>query len=309
VLSIIIPTYRRNSVLQITLTHLEDALKNILCEVIIINDSKDSAVVIESRIKNLRIVQNPKSGAASARNYGFEVSNGSILLFLDDDIVVSENVISKLMTIVKLNNKEISLPNWVYPNSLMSSLDKNSFGRFLKKINYTSLRGWVKTSDSWESEKVENSGIASFCLMLSRDSFSRIGGYNESFSFAGFEDHDLSYRLSNAGYKFFILTKYIVYHNEQDRVDLSSWLRRRRRNALTQREAVEVGYENLKIHNKFDFFPFPRLLIIISSSLEFFCTIMPNVRILDFAYFRAVDILVAINIYLGYNYDHHKQEN
>jgi GT2 family glycosyltransferase len=306
VLSIIIPTYNRNSVLQSTLAHLEESIKNIKCEVIVVNDSKDTTITNESKIRNIKLTQNPSRGASSARNYGFKISAGSIILFLDDDMLISEEVLLKLIKLTKTGTKKIFLPNWTYPVSLVSDLSKSKFGRFLTKIKYTSLQGWIGSTDNWQSEEVENGGIASYCLMLTRENFIEIGGYNENFSFAGFEDHDLSSRLTETGFKFYILTKLFIYHNEWDRTDLASWVRRRRRNALTQREAVEIGYENLRIRNKLDFFPYPRLLMIISTFLHSICTIIPNFRILDILYLHTVKALVAINIYLGYNYDKRK---
>ncbi len=79
-LSIIIPTKDRIEILNRTVENLVEAIKDVDAEIIIINDSKNPlSLSINSNKK--QIINNHKSGAASARNYGVKKTLGQILLF------------------------------------------------------------------------------------------------------------------------------------------------------------------------------------------------------------------------------------
>ena len=114
-LSVIIPTYNRENILGKTLELLCTALKDINSEIIVVNDYKEKKLNIEDLPKEVKIINNPKQGAASARNLGFSVSMGEFVLFLDDDMIVTDQVISQLLSFTKKNHKKIALPNWEYP--------------------------------------------------------------------------------------------------------------------------------------------------------------------------------------------------
>lgn len=102
--SVIIPVYNAESTIRLSIQSiLNQSYKNL--EIIVVDDgSTDSTVQIVEELsrlsKNIRIFQQNRNGAASARNLGIKVANGYYIQFMDSDDVLStdklENQIRKL---------------------------------------------------------------------------------------------------------------------------------------------------------------------------------------------------------------------
>lgn len=309
-LSVIIPTYNRGKIFNQTLASLCLALKNIESEIIVVNDYKSKELVIENQTKEVIVINNPLQGAASARNLGFSISKGDLILFLDDDMLISKSVIINLMDFTKSNHNKILSPNWIYPISISNQLNETKFGRFLVSIEYNSLKGWIKSNENWDGEEyIKTKGIASYCLMIKRQNFIELGGYNQTFLFAGAEDYDLTKRLEKMGIEFYIAPKQMIFHNENDRIELRDWLKRKRKNGYTLRNAVEIGYSEMAIeYSKLKrialtlLWKFKTILFIIAEGI-------PNKKNFDPLYYFLVKLLTSIYIYAGYQVDYKGELN
>jgi len=99
-ISVIIPTYnRKEPVLQALDSLSRQTLPPDRYEVIIVDDgSPDDASFLEGRRYPfaLRRIRQPNRGATAARNYGAQHSRGDILVFMDDDVVVSPPALAAL---------------------------------------------------------------------------------------------------------------------------------------------------------------------------------------------------------------------
>lgn len=101
-ISIIIPCY--NSAKSITRCLdgvFSQTYKNI--EVIVVDDGStdDLLVALTNCHKRLTILHQENKGAPSARNYGFKMSTGELLLFLDADIVMRPDMLEKMYLALK----------------------------------------------------------------------------------------------------------------------------------------------------------------------------------------------------------------
>jgi len=297
-ISVIIPTMNRHHILAATLDSLICATEALSAEIIVVNDSKTESVTVS--YKQITVLNNPKQGAASARNFGFSRAQGQLILFLDDDMLVSETVLKSLIRWTLENERKIFLPNWRYPQSISQSLRDETFGRFLLHNRYDSLKGWIGHDRAWEEEVMPHDGIASYCLLLKRDDFLELGGYDEAFPFAGFEDYDLTKRLTRRGYQFFILTRLTIFHNETDRVELSEFLERRRRNGATQKKAVGLGHSESRLHHGALKSIVFSLTYRMRKPLVYICRKFPNARSLDSLYRAVASLLTGAYIYAGY---------
>jgi glycosyltransferase involved in cell wall biosynthesis len=111
--SIIIPTYNRSELLLETLESVRrQSYKDWEC-IIIDDGSVDNTKTVVSQLvsKDLRFqfFEKPKKyvrGASSSRNYGFEMSKGKYIQWLDDDDLISENKIE--LQVIKLENSNYS---------------------------------------------------------------------------------------------------------------------------------------------------------------------------------------------------------
>src|SRR3989344_7265156 len=102
-LSIIIPVYNAEKTLKPCLNSIHKyAPKN--SEVIIVDDSsKDNSINIAKKFKAKIIKLKKNSGAAAARNAGIKRAKNDIILFIDSDMIITENSFKEL--IKTFNNK------------------------------------------------------------------------------------------------------------------------------------------------------------------------------------------------------------
>ena len=298
--SIVIPTKDRGKVFNETLESVVRAIEGMDAEVIVVNDSKSSSPRIPNEFKNVRLVNNPKSGVASARNLGASLSQADIVLFMDDDFIIPADSITQAIKISQHDPKKIHLFNWIYPPSLQERLMQFQFGRYLEKHGFTSVKGWL--ADAWRDEEVfELKDGASYFLPIQKTVFTEIGGYNENFPHAGAEDYDFIQRAKKKGIRFYLDKRCVLFHNESDRIDLQTWLKRKERNGETLQMAVRLGYKELALNYPF----YKRIMISIlsrgKSVLFSLLRLIPNVNWLDGLYFKITGWLLSVYLFDGYS--------
>jgi len=298
-LSIIIPTCDRGEVFRKTLASAVAAIQEFDAEIIVINDSRKSTPTVTNEYERVRLHANEGQGVAAARNHGARLAQGDLLLFIDDDILISQETVRHTMG-VHAHEPEIALnPDWTYPPDLLRQLERSAFGRFLQAHQMTTFKGWYADSDWKEQSLFESKSVASFHLSLTRENFLKTGGYDSKFPFAGFEDHDFPLRLKAAGIKFRIDTRICVFHNEADRLQLKIWLKSQERRAFTRAVAVHQGYKQLALH----YSPAKKFALTVLSGLSNFTgdsVPVPNWRAADPVAFAWIGYLQAAKIYRGY---------
>lgn len=300
-LTIVIPTKDRGAIFDETLNAAMAAVTGLDAEIIVVNDSKTSKPAVPLDPVHVRLLNNSKQGVASARNLGAQEASGDVILFLDDDIIISPSTIRHILQAHR-EKKGIALnPDWVYPPSLLTTLDRSAFGRFLATHNMTTFRGWY-ADESWRPDALFPSlSVASFHLSMYRSDFIRVGGYDEQFPLAGFEDYDFPLRLKRAGVACYIDTRIVVHHNEQDRVQLRSWLNNQERRAVTRAIAVQQGHLELALT-----FPWSKrtvlsLLLVLYPLMLGVVKLIPSGVSMDPLEFRLIGALQAARIYRGYS--------
>lgn len=301
--SLIIPTFNRNiSVNACISSILKCKLDNI--EIIIVNDYKEGSVVLSEENKSslIHIVNNPKKGVASARNYGANQAHSFKLIFVDDDMIVNRETILKSINFLDTTKKKSYNANWDYEKELLSQISKTQFGRYLIHYNFTSLKGWNNNTIEWKDNAlIKSKGITSQFFAIKKEDFDFVGGYNESFPFAGFEDYELNIKLKEKGIENYIDTEVLIYHNEFDRVNVINWMQRQKRGAQTRKVAVNMGFSELEINYRFGkrilYFTF----LLLKIPIMFWLKIIPNKKKFDVFYFKCINILLGVNIYEGYH--------
>lgn len=299
--SIIIPTCDRGVVFDQTLRAAAEAVKGMNAEIIVVNDSKTSTPKIPGPQLTARMLQNPGRGVAAARNFGARHASGDLLLFVDDDILITKETLRHVIDVHQEGSGIALNPDWTYPPELMRTLTHTSFGRFLQAHKMTTFRGWYADNTWKDNSLFESRSVASFHLSMARSDFENSGGYDERFPFAGFEDYDFPLRLKNAGIQFRIDTRICVFHNELDRMELSGWLNGNERRAFTRAVAVHRGYENLALHYAMPKRIILRLLLIVYPLLLVGLKFIPDRKALDFMLFTWFGYLQAAKIYRGYS--------
>ena len=306
-LSIIIPTKQRENIFYETVIALDKALKSFYYdyEVIIVNnDDKSLSIALPSDFK---LINCNTGGVAAARNMGAKYANGDILLFLDNDILISSESLKKgldyFINLSNLNDKMVLNFNWVYPQNIYDTISQNSFGRYMLYYGFDKYEGkaWTNITFDKNKEYIKTNMFTSCAFFIKKSIFSQIGGYNNNFKFAGYEDNDFKEKLIKNGIDIYLLSNIYVYHNEKDFLDLKKFLERKYRSAYTRKQAVDLGDSELLLQHSFlkKF-----ILNIIWFFRNFFISFVNNffkAKNFDFITFKIIDALLAAYIYKGYN--------
>lgn len=299
--SVIIPSKDRRGILQQSLDRLKDVSNLLNLEVIIINDS-DKEIKLGKQFDFVTIYKNDKAGVASARNFGASKARHDWLVFMDDDMWVQADTFHKLVPFCK-NVFRCLNANWIYPDMLVRQLGQNPFLRYLRKYGFDSLEGWSNDVNWNYQEPFRVNGITSQFLLMHKTAFFKVGGYDTSFPFAGFEDHDMSKRLKDAGVEVYVDPQNMIYHNEADRINIENWLERKRRGAITRKVAVDKGYKELVLTYSTGKSGFYKLIYNQRNKLLRIANNWPNIKTLDKAFFLLINILLGTYSCIGYTKD------
>ena len=212
--SVIIPTYNRcEYVCKLIDSILESDYKEWEC-IIVDNASTDETGsklkkrFHDSRIKYILLKENYM--AAGGRNAGIKEAKGELLLFIDNDNVISSNMITVLV-------KSITEKNAGLMGAMTVNVRDNKRTIWATKITfnkYTS-RFLVCNSDVdyplYGLDQFYDTLSVPNCFMVSKDAIKDIGGFDKQY-FAMYEESDFSFRLIRAGYKAYICTEALTYH-------------------------------------------------------------------------------------------------
>lgn len=206
-ISIIVPTLNRPAGLKAcleALTRLEFPLQAF--EVIVVNDGGDDDLdEIVSQIEGkhcLRIVNQPHSGPATARNTGVEHARGRFLAFTDDDCRPERHWLRAFVQ--RLEDD----PSRMYGGRTLNALRNNIYSSASQAlIDY--LYAYYN-ADPQAARFFTSSNIA-----MARDAFDLVGGFDTSFPCASGEDRDLCDRWLAQGFGLSYVPGAIVHHGHE----------------------------------------------------------------------------------------------
>jgi len=190
--------------------HLESCLESLLkinynnTEIIIVdnNSTDDSVNFVSKNFPDVILIRlNENKGFAEPNNIASKVATGDLLLFLNNDTIVTPSFISEMIKPIQ-QDSDIGICQ-----SLLLKPDESidSSGDFIDTL------GVVYNSKTQISEIREISSARGASMMIKKNLFEQLEGFDKKFYFS-FEDVDLSWRCWIAGYKVLIIPKSIVYH-------------------------------------------------------------------------------------------------
>lgn len=297
-ISIIIPTYKRTEMLYHHVDHFLQQTLDLSYELIIVNDDKRVTIPKpEHWDARVTIVNNPKSGVASARNFGASLAQFEWLLFVDDDMLMNRHNLETFYAHCDANRDKTVNMDWRYTEDTLQTLRKNAFGRFLIAHGFTDLKGWNGV-EHWpeHSSCFEAQGLSSCNLLIHTSVFDQVSGYDEHFPFAGAEDFEFSQRVKAAGIPTLLDVSSYMIHNELDRLTPRQWFQRKYRDGVTKRIAYDLGYKEQFIENSFKF-RFPIFMKNLLSFALFFSSKTRRLDKLSFLFFKA---LLGQHMYSGF---------
>jgi glycosyltransferase involved in cell wall biosynthesis len=195
--SVIIPIYNAQDTLALCLDRLyQSDYPNF--EVILVDDcSSDASPEIAKKYK-ARLLRLPRNqGAAAARNQGVQKAKGTILLFMDSDILVEPDSLSLVVD----DLKDATIAGVV---GLLSPRLK--FTNF--SSNYKNLYMHYTYSILPRSVSVFYTSFAA----IRKDIFEACGGFDENYRQATIEDIEVGERITSRGHKLIMDKRLQVEH-------------------------------------------------------------------------------------------------
>lgn len=242
-ISIIIATRNRKEILCQTVRKAMAAIEKRAVEIVVVNDGDEPLVLPGNILKGIHYFDNPKQGVSSARNFGAMNAQGHILFFLDDDMWINEEVIDWIRHHLPgyAATPAVYNINWVYPDYLNQKLLQSKIGRYILAGGYNTLWGRMHEKGTEPLKGLYPfHTIGSGSLVIEMKVFLSIGMYNESILFQG-EDIDLSSRINKAGIPIFCVFDTVLYHNQEDRLDLMEYIERVSNGYRSQFMAEQAG--------------------------------------------------------------------
>lgn len=327
--SIVTSTKDRKKSLLTTLSHFYKVNKypEELLEYIVVNDSDEdlSDILKIYKGKDLKVVKNKGKGLAAGRNTGSKISTGDLILYLDDDILITPDHILKHIDAHNIFDICIVTAHREFPDDLLVEMHKTPFGRYKEKHDYI----WYENDETDILEKksdrfIEVGGLAGFSCSLKKTTYLLVGEFNEKFLAVGNEDLDFYWRASQKGIKLIYDSCNLCFHNEFFNLNMDTWLRRQREGMSSFMILCDIYPEQKKstryYHNAPITLKDPPLLIFRKTIKRIFAMQIPYNLLFTFIKFlnllnlpdimmtKLFNVIVMVNFQMGYNSHYRKRE-
>lgn len=245
-LSIIIPHKNRVKQLIRCLSFLVDQKTNYEYEILVVDgDSKKDYPELRKFILNDNVKFFPINintfNAAKYRNYGVKMSKGSLITFIDVDVIVPNNFV-EILCRKYLNEKDVVLIHSVYGfrigindeiSKIFNKVTSRNIEKIIEKIEFSDYRDSAMEFYNTNFDYCPAPWVYGWsCLIsISKELLSKSGLFDENFVGWGSEDTDLAYRLWLNNGKFIHETEtfgmHIAHENNNEKKDKQNYLNRR----------------------------------------------------------------------------------
>jgi GT2 family glycosyltransferase len=191
--SIVVPTHNRAAMLTAHLRALSaQTYPRHSTEWIVVCDGcTDGSALVARECGADRVIEQPASGPAAARNAGMAVATGALVCFLDDDIIPDPGWVAAF--VADLRKGEARILHMGYcphaPSSIKTHLDRRNANWYQTRIDAIQKPGYEPRFTDF------------FCgnFAVNQAEFSAFGGFDPSFWLA--EDYELAFRALGVGWR------------------------------------------------------------------------------------------------------------
>ncbi len=208
-LSVIVPAYNAQRTLHQLLDSLiEQNFRDF--EVIVVDDCSSDRTYEIARLYSIRLIKlENNKGPAFCRNIGALKAKGHILVFTDSDCHAGRDWLKNIHDHFIKDNLDALMGRLILDGS-------HYLGESISALGFPA-GGSLGFDKMW---KVDNKGVTeslSSCnCAIKREAFESVGGFDETFPFAGGEDSYLAYTLVGSGYRIKYCPDVIIYHKSRE---------------------------------------------------------------------------------------------
>ena len=194
------------------LTSVMNHSDGVAYEVIVVDDgSSDRTPEVLSRVANITYIRNEKNlGFVHTCNRGAEIARGEYILFLNNNVQVTENWLGALLeTFEEHENVGAVGPKILFPDGRPQEA-----GALVNRDGTSRLIGLFDDPDlpryTYPREVMYCSGA---CLVVNAKKFREFGGFDADLAPAYCEDWDLAFRLRARGLRVIYNPKAVIIHH------------------------------------------------------------------------------------------------
>lgn len=201
-LSVVIPTYNRLPILQKCLKALEqqqfDATLISSYEVVVVDDGSTDdtlAWLQQAQLPHVRWFEQNHQGPAAARNLGVQQAKGDTIIFIDSDLVVTEQFLQAHAEALRQGQQQ-------------SGNDQLfTYGRVINTCNFAN-----PTAEPYKITDFSAAYFATGNVAIAKHWLEQAGLFDTQFQLYGWEDLELGVRLKQLGLKLIKCPDAVGYH-------------------------------------------------------------------------------------------------
>lgn len=200
-ISLIIPTYNSSQTVGACLDSVFRSSYDDI-EVFVVDDASTDDTIRIIKEYPVKLIQlKERVGAAKARNIGARQAEGDILFFLDSDVTVIKDTLSRIIKFMKDHARYSAVIG-----SYTVKTEPNNFFTVYKNLvhHFTHQNSNGDASTFWGA-----------CGAIRKKVFDDVGGFRQRWRGAYVEDIELGYILTNKGYKIFLDNGIQVMHHKK----------------------------------------------------------------------------------------------
>jgi glycosyltransferase involved in cell wall biosynthesis len=197
-ISVIIPVYNAETYLRQCLASLAGSAEPAFECIVVDDGSSDGSIDVAREFGAQVLSTGGRNGPAFARNLGAKTARGEILFFVDSDVCVQPDTLSRIGAEFTMNPDV---------DAVMGSYD-----RWPSAKNFMSQYRNLMHHYVHQKSRREAVTFWAGCGAIRRKVFLDFGGFDEAYRSPAIEDIELGYRLSAAGRKLLLCSNIEVKH-------------------------------------------------------------------------------------------------
>ena len=213
--SIVMLTYNQLDDTKICVESLFKHTQGINFELIFVDNgstkdkTKEYLEELKKQHSNIKTIYNDENlGFACANNQGIEISEGEYVLLLNNDVILSDGWLDKLLLVLKSNKKAgmvVPCTNHASGRQKVVFEANPEDDDLIQEYAKTTL---VKQAGSW----INVDRVIGFCMLIKREVLFKVGVLDEMFGPGGYEDYDYCMRIRQAGYNIVVAEDTFIFH-------------------------------------------------------------------------------------------------
>lgn len=212
----VILNYNVRYFLELCLRSVEQAIKTIEAEIIVVdnNSSDDSCIMVKELFPEVKLIENKENyGFSKGNNIGVSYAKGEYLCILNPDTVVAEDTFLKVINFADKQAK-IGIVGCQLIDGRGNFLPESKRGIPTPSVAFQKLIGNSKNyyqNDLTPDQVGKTEILVGAFMIMKRNVYKEVNGFDEDYFMYG-EDVDLSYKVLKAGYSNYYYGETSVIH-------------------------------------------------------------------------------------------------